>query len=222
MTDDPQHLDARSRSVLFVLAFVGGFADAGSYVLIGSFTGHLTGNMVLMTIHLTSKDWVKASTCLLAVVTFAIGTALGSRAHGGAVPAGSGLGYLRRPLLIEFLLIATALASAKLLGPDRGNPPFVGWLGLALGLQNGSLQQLGFLGVHTTYITGVSTSLIGAAVAGPRARSRRYELAGLIGAFTCGASCGGALVARGGSGGFAFLSLPIVLVFLLSREQVAS
>ncbi|MFV4845109.1 DUF1275 family protein [Edwardsiella tarda] len=32
--------------VLLLLTLVGGFADAGAFVLLGTFTGHITGNAV--------------------------------------------------------------------------------------------------------------------------------------------------------------------------------
>jgi uncharacterized membrane protein YoaK (UPF0700 family) len=52
------------------LAFVGGYADASSYLLARTFTGHLTGNCVLAAVSAASKDWYLTLDRLLAVIVF--------------------------------------------------------------------------------------------------------------------------------------------------------
>jgi uncharacterized membrane protein YoaK (UPF0700 family) len=52
------------------LAFVGGYADASSYLLARTFTGHLTGNCVLAAVSAASKDWYLTLDRLLAVTVF--------------------------------------------------------------------------------------------------------------------------------------------------------
>ena len=49
------------------LAFIGGYADASSYLLAGVFTGHLTGNCVLAAVSAASKEWFLTLDRLLAV-----------------------------------------------------------------------------------------------------------------------------------------------------------
>ena len=39
------------------LAFVGGYGDAASFVLAKTFTGHVTGNLVLGAIAVAAQDW---------------------------------------------------------------------------------------------------------------------------------------------------------------------
>jgi len=39
------------------LAFVGGYGDAASFVLAKTFTGHVTGNLVLAAIAVAAHDW---------------------------------------------------------------------------------------------------------------------------------------------------------------------
>lgn len=41
----------------FGLAFVGGYCDAASFVLAKTFTGHVTGNLVLGAIAVAARDW---------------------------------------------------------------------------------------------------------------------------------------------------------------------
>jgi hypothetical protein len=55
------------------LAFVGGYADASSYLLARTFTGHLTGNCVLAAVSAASKEWYLTLDRLLAVIVFSRG-----------------------------------------------------------------------------------------------------------------------------------------------------
>jgi uncharacterized membrane protein YoaK (UPF0700 family) len=52
------------------LAFIGGYADASSFLTAGTFTGHLTGNCVLAAVSLSTQEWYVALDRLLAVVAF--------------------------------------------------------------------------------------------------------------------------------------------------------
>ena len=69
--------DGRYLLVSLVLSLVGGFADAGSLILAGSFTGHVTGNLVLATVHAAHGEWGPAFSCLAAVAAFLAGPAGG-------------------------------------------------------------------------------------------------------------------------------------------------
>ena len=60
----------------FGLAFVGGYGDAASFVLAKTFTGHVTGNLVLAAIAIAARDWRALLEHLSAIVTFLIGISL--------------------------------------------------------------------------------------------------------------------------------------------------
>ena len=62
----------------FGLAFVGGYGDAASFVLAKTFTGHVTGNLVLGAIAVAARDWRATLGHLSAIVTFLIGVLLSS------------------------------------------------------------------------------------------------------------------------------------------------
>jgi uncharacterized membrane protein YoaK (UPF0700 family) len=98
--------------VSFELAFVGGYGDAASFVLAKTFTGHVTGNLVL-TAAIAAHDWRAALEPLSAIVTFLIGISLSV--------------LIVRPL------------KARL---------------------SGAFRRVGGISVHTTYLTGMITSLI--------------------------------------------------------------
>ena len=60
----------------FGLAFVGGYGDAASFVLAKTFTGHVTGNLVLPAIAVAARNWRAVLEHSSAVVTFLLGISL--------------------------------------------------------------------------------------------------------------------------------------------------
>jgi uncharacterized membrane protein YoaK (UPF0700 family) len=144
----------------FGLAFVGGYGDAAGFVLAKTFTGHVTGNLVLGAIAVTAHDWRATFGHFSAIVTFLIGVpfsmlfARPSRAWPLAL-------FLPAVMGMEVILI---VAASLVLASDvaHGVAIFVIFVSLALGLQNGAFRRVGGISVHTTYLTGMITSLISA------------------------------------------------------------
>lgn len=137
----------------WVLGFVGGYGDAAGFVLARAFTGHATGNLVLGAIATATGDFRSGLNHFSAVGAFLIGVFIGA--------------WLMRPpersrfssvMTVELILILASpfLVSARL----GGTQPFVICVSLALGLQNGAYRRAGGISVHTTYLTGMITSLI--------------------------------------------------------------
>ena len=58
-----------------MLAFVGGYADAFSFITAKVFAGPLTGNLVLTTISVISRDWRQAVICGAALFFMLLGVA---------------------------------------------------------------------------------------------------------------------------------------------------
>jgi uncharacterized membrane protein YoaK (UPF0700 family) len=140
------------------LAFIGGYGDAASFVLAKTFTGHVTGNLVLGAIAIAAQDWRAMLGHLSAIVTFLLGVAL-STFIVRPLKAWPSLPSLPTIMGIEVILIVAAtLALASGMTPRV--EIFVIFLSLALGLQNGAFGRAGGISVHTTYLTGMITSLI--------------------------------------------------------------
>src|SRR5438132_10367653 len=89
------------------LAFIGGYADASSYLLAGAFTGHLTGNCVLAAVSAASKDWYLTLDRLLAVIVFLAGIVF-SLTLNRLVPVGLRKYSLAIAMFVEVLLILSA------------------------------------------------------------------------------------------------------------------
>jgi uncharacterized membrane protein YoaK (UPF0700 family) len=140
------------------LAFVGGYGDAAGFVLAKTFTGHVTGNLVLMAINIAARDERATFEHLLAITTFLVGiwlTVMIAR----PLKAWTSWSLLSAVMGIEiFLIVAATWALASSDGPRV--EIFVACMSLALGLQNGAFRRAGGISVHTTFLTGMITSFI--------------------------------------------------------------
>jgi uncharacterized membrane protein YoaK (UPF0700 family) len=142
----------------FGLAFVGGYCDAASFVLAKTFTGHVTGNFVLAAIAVAAQDWRTMLGRLSAIVTFLIGVLLSALI---VRPLKAWPSWPVLPAIMGtevILIVAASLAFASDAAPRV--EMFVIFVSLALGLQNGAFSHVGGISVHTTYLTGMITSLI--------------------------------------------------------------
>src|SRR6202021_4246830 len=94
-------------SISIGLAFVGGYADASSYLLARTFTGHLTGNCVLAAVSAASGDWYLTLDRLLAVTVF-LGGILCSLTLNRFAPGRWRQSTLAIAMIIEVFLFLTA------------------------------------------------------------------------------------------------------------------
>jgi uncharacterized membrane protein YoaK (UPF0700 family) len=154
----PKNIRLRDSCLSFALAFVGGYGDAASLVLAKTFTGHVTGNLVLGAIAIAAQDWRAMLGHLTAIVTFLLGTVL-SIVIVWPLKVWPSWRLIPTIMGIEVILIVAAAFMLR-----SGMAPrveiFVILVSLALGLQNGAFRRVGGISVHTTYLTGMITSLI--------------------------------------------------------------
>jgi len=200
------------------LAFVGGYSDAASFVLAKTFTGHVTGNLVLAAIAVVAHDSRAALEHISAIVTFVIGISLSVL----IVRPLKAWPSLPTIMTIEVILIVSA--SLALASDIAHVEIFVIFMSLALGLQNGAFRRVGGISVHTTYLTGMITSLISTEtekyasdVVPPAVRALDPKIGLLYEiwiAFVLGAGAGAAMVLRFkalGMLGAALLLIPLLL-----------
>src|ERR1700747_3481044 len=91
----------------FGLAFVGGYCDAAGYVLAKTFTGHITGTLVLAAISLAGRNWETFLRHLLAIALFLSGVVL-SLLAGGFVAKIPSRFLLLVVMGVEIVLVSTA------------------------------------------------------------------------------------------------------------------
>jgi uncharacterized membrane protein YoaK (UPF0700 family) len=211
----------------FGLAFVGGYGDAASFVLAKTFTGHVTGNLVLGAIAVATHDWRAMLGPLAAIVTFLIGVLL-STLLARPLKAWPSWPLLPTIMGIEVILIvgaSVAVASAV----AHGVAVFVIFVSLALGLQNGAFRRAGGISVHTTYLTGMITRLLSkeaekyASEVAPAPVTHPDPQIGLLSgiwiAFVLGAGSGAAMVLHFKALGM--LGAALVLLWLILQYSMA-
>jgi uncharacterized membrane protein YoaK (UPF0700 family) len=206
------------------LAFVGGYGDAASFVLAKTFTGHVTGNLVLAAIAVAAHEWRAALGHLSAIVSFFMGIVVSVLI---VRPLKALLSWPFLPTIMGMEVILIVAASLALSSHMAHRiEMFAICVSLALGLQNGAFRRVGGISVHTTYLTGMITNLVSteaeqyASEVAPRiVRTHDPKMGLLCGiwiAFVLGAGTGAAMVLNFGAIGV--LGAALLLIPLLLRE----
>lgn len=219
-------IERRDLPLTFGLAFLGGYCDATGLILAKTFTGHLTGNLVLVAVSVATRDWSASLGNLSAIAAFLMGIFL-SAMIARLLKTWTSVDLLPLVMAVELALISAAslvLASSL---PARVEI-FVATVALALGLQNGAFQRAGGVSVHTTYLTGTITRLITAGAGKLEARAGDQPgaagtpetsiLGGIWMSFVMGALAGAAMTLR--LKGFGLLGAAALLIVLIVRTFV--
>src|ERR1700719_2216326 len=210
------------------LAFIGGYADASSYLLAGTFTGHLTGNCVLAAVSLASKDWYLTLDRLVAVIVF-----LGGILFSLIVNRFARDRFRQSSLAITMFIEVLLFLSAFVLLSKRANEElFIACMCLALGIQNGALHKTNGISVHSTYMTGMVTALMQksfdhlSSKRSPKEDSSRDSarltiqvLAPMWISFIFGAVTGAVIVSSFHSIGLLGIVLPLILLILVDMKK---
>jgi uncharacterized membrane protein YoaK (UPF0700 family) len=142
----------------FGFALIGGYGDAAGFVLAKTFTGHITGSLVLAAITVVAGDWRSTFAHFSAVACFLSGIPL------SALLTRLSAVWPSWPTLTTVMVMELILIVAGYLALASHAPAaveiLVVCLSLALGLQNGAFRHTGGISVHTTYLTGTITGLI--------------------------------------------------------------
>ena len=212
---------ASDRALALILAGIAGAANAGGFILLGSYTSHMTGYLSAIADNLVLQNLALVGQSLLAIGLFICGAATSAivinwgRAHARsrqyALPIG----------LQGALLLALAALGASPLPETLAHPVGLGLLCVIMGLQNATITKISYARIRTTHATGMITDVgieLGRAVYG-RAfhspitadRAKLWLLLQLLGTFLLGGIVG----ALGyGLIGFAF-SLPLAAILLI-------
>jgi uncharacterized membrane protein YoaK (UPF0700 family) len=156
-----------------LLTWVGGYVDGFGYLLLFDlFTSHQSGNSVVLGVSAGRQDWAETVRRGFPIPLFLIGLTIGALLHHSLTRRGI-RSVLALPLALEagvlglFLLSGGLALQAGVLQLDRPDVfyPIAALPALAMGLQNTTLRKVGGLGVRTTFISGILSSLAEAAVA---------------------------------------------------------
>jgi uncharacterized membrane protein YoaK (UPF0700 family) len=153
--------DNQNRWLARYLAFVGGFVNSCGFVLIGTFTSHVTGNIGRLANDAATGQYAAAVAALTLVLCFFAGAfsasvILESRFLGVAASRAYALALATETLL---LLLFTLLSYVTSSTHPRLQDAEAALLCAAMGLQNALVSRLSGAVVRTTHLTGVVTDL---------------------------------------------------------------
>jgi uncharacterized membrane protein YoaK (UPF0700 family) len=140
------------------LALIGGFVNTAGFVLIGSFTSHVTGNVGRFANDILAHQFRAAAAALLMIGAFFAGAFVASLIIESNY-------FLRTPtayavaLLSEALLLGLFIATADVRFIPRLADMAATLLCAAMGMQNSLVTRLSGAVVRTTHLTGVVTDM---------------------------------------------------------------
>jgi uncharacterized membrane protein YoaK (UPF0700 family) len=142
------------------LAAVAGFVNSGGYIMIGSFTSHVTGSIGRLSDDIARGEMAAAASALSLVLAFFGGAVLATlilERPGHSRPAGryAFALLLEALVLLCFVFIAglSRATHARILDAEAA------LLCMAMGMQNSLVTRLSGAVVRTTHLTGVVTDL---------------------------------------------------------------
>jgi uncharacterized membrane protein YoaK (UPF0700 family) len=208
------HWDRRYRAMAAYLASIGGYVNSAGFVLVGTFTSHMTGNVGRLASDVSHGQAAAACGTLALVAAFVGGAFVAS-----TVVESDFWGSRARSYGIAISMEALVLAACGVVfdahGP-AGGAIETALLCTAMGMQNSLVTRLSGAVVRTTHVTGVLTDLgIEAArwlrwlrfrgaealrvrlAFGRNAPERPSPTKGALLATIAGAFCGGALLGSG-------------------------
>lgn len=197
LAHDPRH--GPLPALMVVLTLSTGVIDATTFLALDRvFVANMTGNVVFMAFALGGASEFSVPASLTALIAFLAGAQLGGQLH-RRLPANRGW-RLAIVCAIEAALVAAALAISLwaqwrgvAIGATATRYAMIAVLGIAMGLQNATIQTLGVPGLTTTVLTSILTG-IAADAGGPTApQGARLRPVGVVVLFI-GAAIGALLV----------------------------
>lgn len=160
----------RNRIIWGVLAFQGGWLNAGGFLATHRFVSHVTGFATQFGYDMAKSNWVEAIGMLMVPVFFLIGSMISAYYVDREITAHRKPKYYILFLLISiFLLLVLILGSLDLLG-EFGKAPvtdndiktdvfMLSLICLSCGIQNAGTTTASNYFVRTTHLTGMTTDL---------------------------------------------------------------
>lgn len=156
----PSRSNHQNRLIAGFLALIGGFVNSAGFLLIGSFTSHVTGNVGRVANDLAARDFHAAAGALTMIVAFFAGAFAASMAIESdffrKVPYAYGFAlFCEGALLVVFMLLSRLTTTEH----PRVQDAEAAILCAAMGMQNSLVTRLSGAVVRTTHLTGVVTDL---------------------------------------------------------------
>lgn len=157
--EGPSRSAAHNGVLAGYLALVAGFVNSSGFVLLGTFTSHVTGSIGRLANDVASRQWGAATLAAVFVVAFFSGAFTASiliEAQRSRVSRAYGLALLMESVaLCAFVIVAVTVRAdhARVLDAEAA------MLCFAMGMQNSLVTNLSGAVIRTTHLTGVVTDL---------------------------------------------------------------
>ena len=156
---------------LLLLTWAAGAIDALGYLALGQvFTANMTGNTVLLGLHLGREQGAAALRAVVALVGFGAGLAIGAliveRLRGkGPWPAAVTWALALEAAMLAAFAVGLATDSARSMAATQG---LIALSAVAMGVQSAAVRRLNVPGIATTFVTGTLTTAVTSLIAGSR------------------------------------------------------
>jgi uncharacterized membrane protein YoaK (UPF0700 family) len=156
----PSRSNQQNRLIAGYLALIGGFVNSAGFLLIGSFTSHVTGNVGRLANDLAAMELHAAAAALTMIVAFFGGAFAASMVIESdffrKVPYAYSVALFCEGLLLVVFMLLSRLTTAE---HPRIQDAEAAILCAAMGMQNSLVTRLSGAVVRTTHLTGVVTDL---------------------------------------------------------------
>ena len=155
--------------LLLALTWAAGNVDAVSFLALGHvFTANMTGNTVLLGLHLAQEQGAAALRALVALVGFGSGLVIGAliveRSTDRAPwPPAVTWSFALEAVILGIFAIGTALTAV--VREAWEGQVLIALSAMAMGIQSAAVRRLDVPGISTTYVTGTLTSAVTGLVA---------------------------------------------------------
>jgi uncharacterized membrane protein YoaK (UPF0700 family) len=158
--------------MLLALTWAAGNIDAIGYLGLGRvFTANMTGNTVLLGLHLGQEQGGAALRAFVALLSFGVGLVMGAliveriRGAGPWPPAVTWALALEAAMLAAFAVGMYLTASLREVIEAQA---LIAVSAIAMGIQSAAVRRLNVPGIATTYVTGTLTTAVTSLIAGSR------------------------------------------------------
>ena len=169
--------------MLLALTGAAGSLDAIGFLALGHvFTANMTGNTVLLGLHVAQEQGAAAVRSLIALLGFGVGLVIGALIVERSVDTTPWPKAVTQALALEVLILAVFTVGSYMAAIIREAwkaQSLIALSAIAMGIQSAAARRLDVPGIATTYLTGTFTSAVTSLVAKSRRSPRTAPTAGM-------------------------------------------
>lgn len=147
------------RALATILAGIAGATNAGGFILLGSYTSHMTGYLSALADNIVMQNLALVTQSLIAIALFVVGAASSAITINWARSYKPARQYALPIGLQGVGLMAFAALGMAGLPPAYAHPLGLGLLCFVMGFQNATITKISSARIRTTHATGMITDV---------------------------------------------------------------